>query len=458
MNWLEEQRRDWRRADRQAMESVMREDQQRDEPGLGMGSLARKPTVQTRIDDGQKSDPLAFTLRWIAAAGRMAIYLPGNEWYHSVLRGNQILTLLGEGEDPWQMVEEEVSGEPGWYYLEWDGATATFWAYVADGGHQYGVSHDPELGLAPDQNHQTVYCRIGSVAPGPTGAAAPTITQEHSGTIFSHFWGPDEATVKGWDPGPDGYTSEKEGTIWTPGRGAGVDKQHLTLAGFYTGEAYVGSLPTGPMATGEYQFLIKRQIVPADIVGEYKLRYHKLPPAARGRGAPGPVGPIGKGVSVTGPTGPTGTGPTGPQDPTGDEYIGATGPTGPTGPDGTKEAIVAVKGEWRTMYCLEAPDVWFVERLTVRGGRGEIAPEFLDACDEDSLEVLAAHSRQGGEVAARIEGSRVAVGCCGEAVVWIGGIRKGCGKMRFRREDAVTARRNADFWGQAGRVETSQVV
>ena len=175
------------------------------------------------------------------------------------------------------------------------------------------------------------------------------------------------------------------------------------------------------------------------------------------QGNPGLRGPMGF-QGLTGPTGFLGsTGHTG--------VIGNQGPTGPSGPLGSKGAIVKIGSEYRALWCMEAPDVWFMDRIKMIFPKDHwaidntgiisqdrtIDPMFISSCDPDTLEVMSTSSSEPVMIGATIHGDKLTVNVsepfAGSIMVWIAGIRKGAGTgYRFQLFPEKVAERNMLFW------------
>ncbi|HEY1083709.1 MAG TPA: hypothetical protein VGE29_15720, partial [Prosthecobacter sp.] len=177
------------------------------------------------------------------------------------------------------------------------------------------------------------------------------------------------------------------------------------------------------------------------------------PPGPKGDdGEPGPIGPPGlNGIdgipgmpsNIEGPPGPIGlpgsVGETG--------SVGSPGPDGPPGPPGTKEAIVPTSQGPRALFCMEAPDVWFFDIVTMVPCEHpfRLDERFLEVIEQESLCILSAFPpveafvREG---ALHVRGHSAA-----EFVTFtLAGIRKGCFGMRFSARTEEQMRLNTQRW------------
>lgn len=154
-------------------------------------------------------------------------------------------------------------------------------------------------------------------------------------------------------------------------------------------------------------------------------------------------------AAVTGPTGPTGA--------TGD--TGLTGPTGPTGATGAKAAILPYKdGKFRTLYCIEGPEIWFLDRINLKAPCGfslhEIPPLFIESCAGE-IEVMSAHSDEvssDGFVVRVSKDNRSieVVNRSGKDIpvrVMMIGTRRECAGFRFHESSREQYERNLARWG-----------
>ena len=134
-------------------------------------------------------------------------------------------------------------------------------------------------------------------------------------------------------------------------------------------------------------------------------------------------------------------------------YTGPTGQTGFTGVTGAKAAIVEIDGEYRALYCVEAPEVRFEDLLEVEAAGGEescqVDPTFLKACEPETVVVLSVMSEAFLPLGADVDGGTVVFSRGlrpGEKVrVKLSGVRLGfCGvrmDVRTREEAEANAKR-----------------
>ena len=127
-----------------------------------------------------------------------------------------------------------------------------------------------------------------------------------------------------------------------------------------------------------------------------------------------------------------------------------------TGPTGGKPAIVQVSGKWRTLYCVESPEVLFMEFIghVAAGGESSVAidPLFCEACQSGTMRLVAAASEDfamgwlGGKVRdGRVELSRK-LGEKESVHLTVVGTRRGFAGARFVESTEMEARRQAAKW------------
>ena len=139
-----------------------------------------------------------------------------------------------------------------------------------------------------------------------------------------------------------------------------------------------------------------------------------------------------------------------------DGLDGATGATGATGPTGGKPAIVRLGGKWRALYCIESPEVVFVEFMSHAASGEErsvaVDPTFVEACEPGTLRLVSVSSDDfgrgwvGGRVVdCRVEFSR-SLGCGEILNMMVMGTRRGFAGVRFTESTEEEARRNMAKW------------
>jgi len=125
-----------------------------------------------------------------------------------------------------------------------------------------------------------------------------------------------------------------------------------------------------------------------------------------------------------------------------------------------KTAILKLGGDWRGLFCLEAPECRFLDLMTITlegtTARCPIDPLFLEACEPGSMVAFSAvpQTPLPGTIACRVEGSHVVVETIRpperpvSITVAISGLRRGA-TDRFPVFSEAVARRNQRFWAQA---------
>ena len=120
---------------------------------------------------------------------------------------------------------------------------------------------------------------------------------------------------------------------------------------------------------------------------------------------------------------------------------------------GSKTAIVEIDGEYRALYCVEAPDVLFEDLLEVEADGGEescqVDPTFLKVCEPETVVVAAVLVESDVPLYAKVSGGDVAFSrplSRGDVVrVTLNGVRAKCQGLRFARrtpeEVALNARK-----------------
>jgi hypothetical protein len=113
-------------------------------------------------------------------------------------------------------------------------------------------------------------------------------------------------------------------------------------------------------------------------------------------------------------------------------------------------------GKWRALYCIESPEVIFIEFIShvSKGGekRVEIDPLFVDACEPGTLRLLSVESEDFGMglISGRARSGVVELNRAlghGEVVnLMVTGTRKGFTGIRFTESTEEEAKRNAAKW------------
>ena len=174
-----------------------------------------------------------------------------------------------------------------------------------------------------------------------------------------------------------------------------------------------------------------------------------------------PIPPIPGPIGSRGPKGDIGEpGPPGAD--------GEQGPQGVQGPPGDKYAMVATTQGFRGLICVESPQAWFEDHVTVSldGVRGEVLvdPLFIETIAPDTLCVTGCVTRTPALVGAYVEARKEAgiyrwyavVDCDPEqtttsATLTLRGIRKGREGLRFPKFTPAQAAQNARYWRSAYR-------
>lgn len=180
---------------------------------------------------------------------------------------------------------------------------------------------------------------------------------------------------------------------------------------------------------------------PQATCGEYDMEL-VLNPRSGPQGVQGPPSAI---------QGPQGIAPSGPQG-----FGGVQGPQGPDGnqgPDGdpTKMAIIRARDAYVAMFCVESPDVRFLDVVTARRGETELDPTYLLACEPGSIKAVGYTADIPTSAAIRVLGDTLfiesEVDC--NFTVKLSGIRRGRSGVRFTRKTEMERARNNRFWARA---------
>jgi hypothetical protein len=131
---------------------------------------------------------------------------------------------------------------------------------------------------------------------------------------------------------------------------------------------------------------------------------------------------------------------------------------------GLKGAIIEIDGKFRALWCVEAPDVWFIDRIRKNIREKDwksgdyvytdlkIDPLFIRSCVLGTIEVMSSVTSVPNLIGCRIEGEVVRITTSekfsGEISIWVCGIRIGTTKnRRFQVFSENVASRNRNFWG-----------
>ena len=366
---------------------------------------ASKPEVRTRIGKVAGSMEVApFTVRW-QGGGVFWVYLPAGCWY----RCGHANAGVADG--------VAASGAADWYVLRLADASAGVWAWI----EPQNAGGDVKWMMGEDAFE--VHVEVRNSAPDAEAGAYRVAQIDEDGTVHQRICG---AVFDVW-------------AICDSEQGASTATQSIEQTN--RGHQLYGFGIPSDYVFGEGDLILTR--LRNGAVGTDAELVYWAPPSGLvvtgATGTTGDQGPAGATEEITGPPGEGVTGPTGPE---------ATGPPGLDGPTGIKTAIVPMGGAWRSLFCVEGTEVWFIDRVEVFGGSAGLDPDFVAACEEGSLEVVSAYASD-RNVRAWVEDGMVVLGDGGNALVVVAGTRKGFGCERLAPRTEEQARRNNGFWEQA---------